>query len=101
MEASFISSIAGAILSLVFSYVPGARQWYGALSGVHKRLVMLALLVVAAVLVVAAACSGWGGDFNISITCNHSGLVTVLKAFGAAVIANQSTYLVSPQISKG
>lgn len=38
MNADFLSMIAGVLLSLLFSYMPGASDWYGALDGVHKRL---------------------------------------------------------------
>jgi len=101
VTAEFVSSLAGVLLSLVFSYVPGAKQWYGALDGMQKRLVMLAFLVLAVALVLVTACSGFGADFNLAVMCDRSGLVSVMKAFGAAVIANQTTYLISPPASKG
>ncbi|HFC09054.1 MAG TPA: hypothetical protein ENJ54_04235 [Chloroflexi bacterium] len=101
MDANFLSALAGVLLSLIFSYVPGARQWYGALDGVHKRLVMLAFLLAAALVVVAVACSGFGPDFQVGVTCDRSGLVVLAKAFITGLATNQATYLVSPPISKG
>ncbi len=101
VTAEFVSSLAGVLLSLVFSYVPGAKQWYGALDGLHKRLVMLAFLALAVGLVLGVACAGFGHDFGVAVVCDRSGFVAAARAFGAAVVANQTTYLVSPPAAKG
>lgn len=97
MNAEFLSMIAGILLSLLFSYVPGASDWYGALDGVRKRLVMLGLLFLAAVGAFALSCAGIY-DFA---PCDQAGAVQAVEAFIAAVIANQTTYLVSPKPAKG
>lgn len=93
-----ISAIAGALLSLVFSYVPGAKSWFDSLDGAHKRLVMLGMLALAAVLVMGLACSGLAGDFGVQATCDRSGIVALIRVFIAAAIANQTTFLLSPQV---
>ncbi len=97
MNAEFLSMIAGILLSLLFSYVPGASDWYGALDGVHKRLVMLGLLFIATAGAFALSCAGIY-DFA---TCDQAGAVQAFEAFIAAVIANQATYLISPKPAKG
>ena len=44
---SLLASIAGVVLSLAFSYIPGLSTWYGGQSAQAKSLVMLGCLVVA------------------------------------------------------
>jgi hypothetical protein len=51
-----IANGAGLILSLVCSYVPGAKQKYAALDGTGKRLVMLGLLALAVAGIYMNAC---------------------------------------------
>jgi hypothetical protein len=97
MNAEFISMIAGILLSLLFSYVPGASDWYGALDGVRKRLVMLVLLFLAAAGAFALSCAG----IYDYVACSQAGAVQAVEAFIAAVIANQTTYLVAPKPAKG
>jgi len=77
MTAEMISASAGILLSLVFSYVPGLSDWFNALDGAHKRLVMLAALVLPA--------------------CSQAGLLSLLEALIAALVANQATYMISPK----
>ena len=107
MTASILSTIAGALLSLLFSYVPGAREWFDGLGkgpdgqedgGTLKRLVMLGLLVVAAGGAMALACSGVGGDLGQALTCDRPGAIELVQALAMAVMANQSTYAISPKL---
>jgi len=48
MSAQLLSAVAGVLLSLLFSYIPGASDWFAALDGTRKRLVMLGALVLVA-----------------------------------------------------
>ncbi len=49
MTTETLSATAAILLSLAFSYLPGLSTAYQGLSSIHKRLVMLALLVLTAV----------------------------------------------------
>lgn len=86
-----LSGLAGAILSLVLSYVPGLSGWWDTLAPDRKRLIMLALLALAAVGIYAADCYGL---YATGVCGDWQGLVSV---FLAALIANQSVYALSPQ----
>jgi hypothetical protein len=103
MTAETIMLLAGAILSLGFSYVPGLSGWFERLGeaeedgGTRKRLVMLALLVLATGGVYGLACSGWGADFGVAVRCDRPGLAGILTALVAAIVANQSVYKISPK----
>jgi hypothetical protein len=93
MSAEQLAAIAGLILSLLFSYVPGLSDWYGALEPTRKRLVMAGLLLAVA-----------GGTFGLScagvvdaVACTQKGALALVSAFIAALVANQATYQLSPR----
>jgi hypothetical protein len=100
MDAQTLALLAGVILSLLFSYIPGLNVWFAALDGSIKRLVMLALLFVVGVGVVGIACAGFGGDIGVAVSCDRAGFVGVLKAFVLALIANQAAYAATPLPAK-
>ncbi len=102
MDTEMLSAVAGAALSLAFSYIPGLHGWYERLGeGPHgkewKRLVMLAVLLVAAAGVMMLSCSGWAGPGIAGLpACDRPGLVELLRALLAALVANQSVYQLTP-----
>jgi hypothetical protein len=84
--------LAGAILSLLFEYVPGLSGWYEGQTGTTKRLVMLGAIVVVAAAVYGLSC------FNtpwIYVECSTAGLFDLLLAIVAAITANQGVYLLT------
>ena len=99
MTADLISSVAGVILSLLFSYLPGLSSWYGELVGDKKRLIMLGMLALVAGGMYALDCGGVLIKFAPSLAgmCGVDGWVDVLRAFVAAMIANQASFALSPQ----
>ena len=101
MTPQLLSSIAGIILSLLFSYIPGLSSWYDTLTATYKRLVMLALLAVTSLSAFGLACLGWLPYFNLNLACDQKGGVELLMAFVLALVANQSTYLITPKPNRG
>lgn len=100
MSAEFLTMIAGVVLSLLFSYVPGLNTWFAALDSLYKRLIMLALLLLSAAGLFGLACAGVLQELaGVQVTCDRSGLVGLIQAFVMAVIANQSTYAITPPAS--
>ncbi len=99
MSADFLSSIAGAALSLAFSYLPGASDWFGQLDGTHKRLVMLGLLLLTSLAVFGLSCGPLAADLGIEIACSQSGAIGLGRAFLLALVANQAAFSISPQSS--
>jgi len=103
MSAEVLAAIAGSLLSLLFSYVPGLSEWYANLGvaqnddGTRKRLVMLGLLCLVAAGSFGLGCAGWAADFGLSISCDQKGVMGLLQALLLAVMANQSTYKISPK----
>ena len=92
-----INGIAAILISLAMSYFPGVSAWYQALSGEHKRLVMLGLLALGTVVVMGLVCAGLGAEFGLEVACNRAGLILIARAFIAALVANQATYLITPK----
>jgi hypothetical protein len=98
MTPETISATAGVLLSLLFSYAPGVSAWYADLDGAGKRLVMLAALLLTAGGLLALSCLGVGQVFGAPLpACDRAGLQGLLEGLVIALVANQSTYLISPR----
>ena len=93
MTPELLVSIAGIILSLAFSYVPGLAAKFAGLESVYKRLITLGLALVAAVGVFGLSCAG----LIDSVTCDQAGGWNLLQLFIYAAIANQAAYTLSPE----
>ena len=96
MSAESLSLIAGTVLSLVFSYIPGARGWFMQFEPEIKRLIMLGLILITSAVAFGLSCLGWGIDLGISLSCNRTGLLGLVQQIVIAIIANQSIYAISP-----
>lgn len=93
MSAENLGIVAGILLSLIFSYVPGAADWFATLDANRKRLVMLGLLAATSIGIVGLACAG----LSNTIVCDRPGILAIAQAFVLAAIANQTTYELSPK----
>jgi hypothetical protein len=100
MSAESLSLVAGTVLSLTFSYIPGVRNWFIGFDPVIKRLIMLVLLALTAGVIYGLSCLGWGFVWGITLSCDRSGLLGLLEQFVIAIIANQSIYAISPHKEK-
>jgi uncharacterized membrane protein YwzB len=97
MTAESLASLAGVVLSLMFSYVPGLRDRFETLSPTYKRLVMLACLLFVAIAVLALSCANlWS-----FVQCDKSGILKLVEIFVAAAVANQGAYLLTKPESHG
>lgn len=99
MTPELLAATAAILLSLLFSYVPGFKTWYEPLPADMKRLVMLALLFLTAAASLLLACAPLATQASavVPVTCDTNGALGLLKVFVAAMIANQSTYALSPR----
>ena len=94
MDATFLSTLSGTVLRLALSYVPSLKDWYGGLDPQGKAITMLAVLAITAVGLFAASCTG----LYVTVACDQAGALELGKMFFAALIANQSTYLVTRRL---
>lgn len=86
--------IAGIVLSLAFSYIPGLKDWYDKQAG-WKAPIMLGLLILVAGAYYGLSCTPWAANLGITLTCDEIGLQAILIAFVQIVLANQATYLLT------
>ncbi|PKN85429.1 MAG: hypothetical protein CVU46_10990 [Chloroflexi bacterium HGW-Chloroflexi-8] len=91
-----LALILGAVTSLVFSYAPGLNAWFASKTDEVKRLIMLGLMVVITGSIYGLAC----GNIIVvnEFVCGQKSLLQFISILISAVIANQGTYKISPQI---
>ena len=95
-EGNVVVLVAGAILALLFGYVPGLRQWFEALDGVRKAQVMAGLLLLAAAGAFGASCyTPW-----VVVECTEAGFWQLVELFIMALVANQATYTLAVRPSR-
>lgn len=95
MTPEQLATVAGIVLSLAFSYIPGLADKYAALDGTTKRLVMLVIVIGVAAGAFGLTCANV--LTNTSITCDQPGAVALTQNVIAALVANQATFLLSPR----
>jgi len=93
MTAELLASIAGIILSLLFSYVPGLAERFAFLAGTAKRAIMAGLLLAVALAAFGLSCA----NVLSTVICDQPGALGLVSAFISALIANQGAYLLSPE----
>jgi hypothetical protein len=93
---TFFASVAGVLLSLLFSYVPKLHDWYMTQDNVAKAGIMAGLLLIVAAGSFGFSCLGW----LEGVACTQAGVLSVVQAFIAALVANQAAYVFSPQPKK-
>lgn len=98
MTSDQLSAIAGVVLSLAFSYLPGLSGWFSGLDGVRKRLFMAAVLLAVAVCALSLSCAGvLSGP---GVPCAKRGAIDLATAFIAALAANQGAFMISPKVAQ-
>ena len=98
MTSDQLAISAGILLSLAFSYIPGLNDWYQLLDATHKRLVMLLALVIISAGAFGLSC--WPAFPHPVVTCDVPGVWGMVEALFGALVANQTTYLISPKPAK-
>lgn len=96
MTAELLAGISGTVISVLFSYLPGLSGAYAALDATYKRLVMAAVLLLVTAAVYGLSCAGLFDFF----ACDKSGLLKAVEIFITALVANQATYLISPEVKR-
>lgn len=89
--SELLSMLAGVLLSLAASYLPGFKDWFAELDGIRKRLLLAALGLAAVTGVLGAGCAGL-----YDYPCSQSGAVELLRAYVLLLIANQAAYVATP-----
>lgn len=95
MSSENIARLAGVLLSLACSFLPGLSSKWAGLDGDTKRAITLGLMVAVAVGAFGAGCAGFG-----PITCDKQSAVGLFETLIAALTANQAVYAVTPAIKR-
>ena len=85
-----LAAVAGIVLSLVFSYVPGLSTKFSALDPVRKRLTFMGLLLLTAIGFVAYEC-------RALVECYTANGEKAVTAFVFALMASQGAYQLTPK----
>lgn len=93
VDASALAGFAGIVLSLLLSYAPKFGAWFNAQDSGTKVEITGALLLIVAGGIYGLGCAGWAPDFNLGVSCDRPGLVSLSNALISALIANQAAYL--------
>lgn len=90
MNADQLTIIAAAILSLLFGYVPGLKDWYEKLDTAPKKAAVMGIvLIVAAAGSFALSCANL---VDIGVVCTKPGAVEFVLVVFQALAVNQGTY---------
>lgn len=102
MSIELLSLIAGALLSLAFSYVPGLKEKWQPLSEEHKRAYMALMLLVTAAALLGLSCAGWLEQLwpGLGISCSQEGALALVRIFIMAMVSNQATFRLSKPAAK-
>ena len=92
MSAENLGAIAGVVLSLLFSYIPGLSDWFAGLDKGNKQALMGVLLVLVAAGVFGLNCAHL---FDFGLACSTAGAVDFVQVLIAALVANQGMYLIT------
>lgn len=95
MNDAQLALLAGTLLSLAFSYIPGLKERFEKQTSETKRLIMAGSLLVVSLFTFGSACVNLGLPFDI--TCDQAGAVGLATTFLLSLVSNQATY----QITKG
>ena len=93
MDADYLASVAGVVLSLAFAYIPKLKDWYDLQGPQRKAQVMAVALILVAGAALGLACAQIATLTGAAITCDVPGVVALVKVLIAALVANQATYL--------
>lgn len=94
-SSDLLIMVSGAVISLLFTYIPNFNAWFAMKSNEVKQLTMLGLLFVITAAVFALGC------FDLiqieNFVCDKNTAVYFIYTFILAVISNQATYQITPK----
>jgi hypothetical protein len=95
LTSESIVAIVGIATSLIFNYFPALRVKFAALTTEQRSGIMIGLMILAAFGTWGAGCMGW---LDAGVACSVNALPQLGKLIFLALVANVTTYTVSPQL---
>lgn len=97
LTAQLLSGIVGVIISLLFTLIPGLKDWYDGL-GKYKGLFMVGIMVVVGLVIFGLSCIP---SFPLPmLTCNVAGFWELIVLIASAIVANQMAYLTTNKLTE-
>ena len=95
MTSEQLATIAGVVLSLLLAYVPKLADWYNDKDAPSKARIMGGLLILTALGIFGLSCAHviTIAVLVAAVSCDKAGLMGLVQILIAALIANQSTFL--------
>lgn len=100
MSVEILSAVAGIVLSLLFSYVPGLDVWFASLESKWKQSIMGVCILLVGAVTFALSCTTWGASWGIELTCDQPGAQVMISTVVAALVGNQAIYKISPETGR-
>ena len=94
MTTEELVAIVGAILAILFAYVPGFANWFNPLGAEIKRLIMAGLMVCVGAAIFGLSCA----NLLTRISCDFQGAWGLIIAILAGIVANQSLFAILPKV---
>lgn len=97
MTIELLSTLAGGLLSVLFSYFPVLSTRYDLLDQNQKRYVMVGALLVVSLGVYGLNCAGFAAQYGLPpLSCDTTGFWGVVQIFVYSLIANQAAHRLTP-----
>lgn len=94
LTPELFAQILGAIVSLLFSFFPGLREWFNALKPGEKLLVMVGLGVVVSAAIFGISCF----TPYVFVACTWLGVQELLEVLWAYIVSTQAVYLLTRKV---
>lgn len=94
MTSETLALVAGTLLSLLFSHVPGFSTWYEPKDSQTKAFIMAVLLLVVAGVSYWLGCASPYQYFE----CSETGFWAAARVFLMALVANQGTHEIAKHL---
>ena len=86
-----ILGVVGAVLSLLFSYVPAIKAWYAAQS--NQGLIMVGFVLLVSLAYFGLSCTSLAAGLGITVACTQAGAIQMIYGFIGCLAGNQLAYL--------
>jgi hypothetical protein len=90
--AVIVAATAGAIISLLTTYVPKFNEWYASQTSQIKALLQLAFNLIGALVLLGLSCA----QFTTVVTCDVVGLKQLAFVFVIMLLGNQTAFTLTP-----
>ncbi len=98
INATGLMVLLGSVVSLAFSWFPGLKERYSALTQDAKSGIQIGVLFLLTAAVFGLGCVG---ILNTGLVCSADGVVKTVIAFVLALASNQGTYQATKHLARG